>query len=151
MFVPGLAECEWQTGEADSGLVVKRCQRGDLYEYRERSHVSRVWFTSTEEAEFLDLVRGHSGTTAGRWIVTRYKRLAFLVVRQLDLVRWHDHAFLEGIEPESLVSIQHSLDGGMKPGARARAEEPFKLVNRHPRLGTRVDEFVVRVQSHLRI
>lgn len=130
---------------------MKRSQQGDLYQYRDRSHVSRVWLSPAEEAEFLDLVRGHSGITAGRWTATRYKRLAGLVARQLDLVRWHDHAFMEGIEPESLGSVQHFLAGGLVPGAKQRAAQPFKLVNRHPRLSARVVEFVVGVKSRLRV
>ena len=151
VFVPDLRECGWKTGEVHTGLVVKPCSRGDLYEYRERDHVSRLWLTSTEEAEFLDLVSGHSGLSAGRWATRRFRRLAALAARQLDLVRWHDHSFLEGIERDSLLSLQGYLDGVMIPGPKARVTRPFKLVTRHSRLRARVDEFVARVRTGLRV
>lgn len=151
MFVPDLAECGWNPSEVQTGLLVRPCRRGDLYEYRARDHVSRLWFSPAEETEFLDLVGSHSGLSAGRRAAGRYRRLAASVARQLDLVRGHGHAFYEGIEPDSLLSVQRFLEGGTRPGPGARAAQPFKLVSRHPRLAARVDEFVARVRARLRV
>ena len=151
LFVPRLDECGWQSSEAPDRLSIRSCVRGEFRIFRRKGRIEWIWLTPDETSQFLDLVLGHLGRADSRLAGTRFRRLRSLVTRQIQLTIGRDFAFREGVEDVALPKLQSYLDGGMRLGWTARRQAGFKLVNRHPRLSARVDEFVSWMQARLMI
>lgn len=151
LFVPGLDECGWRSGESRNGSVLRLTRRGSLLLHRDNGRTTRTWLNSNEESELKILISGHLGQIWKAWAVNRYERLSALVARQLDRIQAHDFAYKEGMETDSLIALRSYLDSGMRPGPRTSGSESFKLIFRHPRLMSLVDGFVAWIRATLKL